>query len=259
MCLWFSCNSDGKGKIYYFNAEQRQQIREGKLFDGTKGNNKITNADSHSSISTYFGLNDDLVNKYEFRPLDRKFIIDQRNVEDDSEIVRKKVQKLDFKRLAPPELIFKPIVNPFKDRKAKRVSKKDIELLKKWSSIRVSVGVSVRDSVEDSVRGSIWASIGRSIWASIGSSIWDSVKDSIGDSIGDSVRDSIGDSIGDSIRAYISSFFNLKKWNYIERKEGENPFQPSIDLWERGIVPAFVGEEWLLFGYKGKLLKRVRI
>ena len=42
--------------------------------------------------------------------------------------------------------------------------------------------------------------------------------------------------------AYVSSFFDLKNWKHIDHKEGENPFQPYIDLWELGLIPSFNGK-----------------
>jgi len=199
MCNWFSCVSNGKGKVYFFNGEQRKEIKEGTLVD--KSRNTFY-PDSHSSISAFFGLDDDKVNKYEYRPLDRRFIVDQINCEDDQKQVLRKICQLDFSKLAPPELILKPIVHPLKDRKRTRISKKDLELLKTWISV------------------------------------WDSVVDSVG--------------------AYISSFFNLKKWKYIKHPEGKNPYQSGIDLWERGVIPVFNGDDWYLFGYEGKLLKKIK-
>jgi hypothetical protein len=88
---------------------------------------------------------------------------------------------------------------------------KALKLLKEWAS------------AWDSVRASAWASVGDSVW----------------------------DSVGDSVWAYISSLFpNIKKWKYIEHKEGVNPFQSSIDLWHMGLVPSFDGEVWRL--HKGE-------
>jgi len=55
----------------------------------------------------------------------------------------------------------------------------------------------------------------------------------------------------------MSSFFNLPNWKYINHEEGENPFQPCIDLWERGLVPSFDGKTWRLHGYKGKVVKEI--
>ena len=124
---------------------------------------------------------------------------------------------------------------------------KALKLLKEWAS------------AWDSVRASAWASVGDSVWDSVGDSVWDSVWDSVGDSVGDSVQDSVWDSVWysvrdsvwDSVWAYISSLFpNIKKWKYIEHKEGVNPFQSSIDLWHMGLVPSFDGEVWRL--HKGE-------
>jgi hypothetical protein len=65
------------------------------------------------------------------------------------------------------------------------------------------------------------------VWGSHGNSIWNSFKESAG--------------------AYISSLFpNVKKWKYIDHPEGENPFQPGIDLWHKGLVPSFDGKVWRL-------------
>ena len=56
------------------------------------------------------------------------------------------------------------------------------------------------------------------------------------------------------MRAYTSSYFNIKQWEYVEHKKGANPFQSAIDLWERGLVPSFDGKLWRLHGKDGKIL-----
>jgi len=129
-------------------------------------------------------------------------------------------------------------VNPLRG-KPKSVTEKEIELLKKWASVETSV--------ETSVGASVWASVGDSV----GDSVWDSVWDSVGASVGASVGDSVWDSVGASIWAYISSIFpNIKKWKYIDHKEGINPFQPCIDLWNAGFVPSYDGKTWRLHSGK---------
>ena len=65
---------------------------------------------------------------------------------------------------------------------------------------------------------------------------------------------SVGDSVRDSVGAYTSSYFNIKQWEYVEHKKGANPFQPAIDLWERGLIPSFDGKLWRLHGKDGKIL-----
>jgi hypothetical protein len=125
-------------------------------------------------------------------------------------------------------------VNPLKI-KAGPVTDEEIELLKKWRSIRHSVW----DNVRDSVWGSVWDSIRHSVWDNVRDSVWGSVEDSVWDSVEDSVWDSVG--------AYISSLYtSIKKWKYIDHPEGENPFQPAITLWHKGFVPSFDGKIWRL-------------
>ena len=227
MCDFFSFVENNRGKKYYFNWQQRQEILKGKLFD--KRGQSVIEADSHSQICAYYDLKCDSVNKYEGNPLTKKFVVDQVNTKDRREQAKEWFLKLDFKEIVEP-LIIKPTVNPF-EIKGKRVTKKDIENLKKWSS--------VKNSVWDSVR------------ASVRVSVWSSVRASVGDSVWDSVRASVGDSVWSSVRAYISSFFSLEKWKYIEHKPGENPFQSCIDLWHRGFVPSFDGKVWRLHTSKG--------
>jgi len=62
---------------------------------------------------------------------------------------------------------------------------------------------------------------------------------------------SVWASVGASVWAYISSLFpNIRKWKYFEHEEGENPFQPCIDLWRSGFVPSFDGDTWRLHSGK---------
>ena len=125
-------------------------------------------------------------------------------------------------------------VNPLAFKPSKP-TKKDIANLKKWYSVRDSVGYSVRDSVGysvgDAVRDSVWGSV----WCSVGDAVWCSV----------------GDAVRDSVWAYISSLFpDIKEWKHIDHKKGINPFQSCIDLWLRGFVPSFDCEIWRLHSGK---------
>jgi hypothetical protein len=142
------------------------------------------------------------------------------------------------------------------------ITETDIENLKKWASVRTSVGASVWDSVWASVRTSVWASVldsvrtsvgasvldsvrtsvGASVRDSVWASVWDSVGASIWDSVRTSVRTSVGDSVGDSVRDYIGSLFNI--W------DGDYKYQPVVDLWKRGFVASFDGKTWRLHSGK---------
>ncbi len=186
--------------------------------------------DSHSKLVKYFKLDDAKTNKYEYNPLTQKLVADSIVFDEDETKILEKCKALDFGKIVPA-LVLKPIVNPFTDIKTKKVTKKDIENLRKWSSVYASVYASVRDSVRDSV--------------------WSSVWDSVMDSVRYSVWDSVCDSVWYSVWAYISSFFKLEKWEgFDDLPSYENPFQSCIDLWNRGFVPSFDGKTWRLHAGK---------
>lgn len=219
MCKWVSACSVGDGKLLWFPKAMRDQIVAGKL-RAKDGGSVIDDPDSHSQICAYYGVNPDKANKYEFRPLDRKFIVDQVNTTRDAAQVEEKMRRINYRHIAPPELVFKPIVHPFRLPKRKPTPA-DIRLLKKW----------------DSVGGSVMASVRASVWGSV----WGLV--------GGSVRDSARDSVWDSVWAYAGSFFKLprKSWLYTEKIPGRGyPFQSTVTLWERGLVPSFDGNLWRL-------------
>jgi len=133
----------------------------------------------------------------------------------------------------------------------KKVTKEDIKLLEEWVLVRNSVWNSVRDSVSASVGGLVGSSVWTSIEASVGNSVGKLVCYSIRHLVGTSVRNSVKD----VMYAYISSFFDIKKWKYIDHEEGKNPFQSGIDLWKRGFVPSFDGKTWRLHaGENAKVL-----
>jgi len=226
MCNFFSVVSDGAGNILYFNAEQRKQILSRQLRDSN--GNIISETDSHTSIMAtngIYGTDEDMYNKYEYNPLTKEFTIDAMNNKDDRIAVKEKVMNLDYKTIVP-ELQIKEIVNPLNIVRGNEVTESEIALLKTWDSVLVSVGASVRDSV--------WASVGDSVWASVWVSVWDSVRDS--------VRDSVG--------GYISSFFTIENWKYIDHGKNMNPFQSCIDLWSIGLIPSFNGKTWRLHAGK---------
>jgi len=229
MCKFFSLVSDGKANVLYFNSEQRKKIIAGTMTD--RNGNAITETDSHSSIlaaNGIFGVSEDLYNKYEYNPLTKLFEIDRINVIDDSAAVKQFCLTLDYKTIVP-ELIIKPIVNPF-TLPVGKVTDREINLLKQWATVRASAGASAWASVGDSVADSVWGAV------------WDSVGDSVGDSVSGSARASVVNSVA----AYMSSFYSLKKWEFVVHEDFINPFQPCINLWESGFVPSFDGKKWRL-------------
>lgn len=84
----------------------------------------------------------------------------------------------------------------------------------------------------DSIYNSSWADV----WSGVNGNIWFGIMDK---------------SVDDAVWAYRSSFFAMKEWYGIKSNPYENPFQPAIDLWEKGLVPAFDGEKWRLYDRTG--------
>ena len=56
------------------------------------------------------------------------------------------------------------------------------------------------------------------------------------------------DSVGDSVWAYMGSFFRIPVWKYVKHPKGKYPYQPLVDLWNKGLVPSFDGKTWRLHG-----------
>lgn len=218
MCNFFSFLTTDKGDYLYFNAKQRKELN-------------FEMVDSHSKIAwVYYNQNKSCkVNAYEYNPITQELTKDAINFEEDYNKVLVWCKNIDFKTIVP-ELIIKPIVNPF-DIEHDTITDIDIQRLKEL----VGVGVGVRASVRDSVGVSVGDSVRVSMWASIGDSVWAIFKANA----------------RVSISAYLSSFFNLDgKWKGFENVKG-NPFQPCIDLWESGLVPSCDGDMWRLHSKNG--------
>ena len=214
MCNFFSFTRDEFGKNYYFDWNQRVKMEH-------------VGVDSHDHIISFYKLDPDKVNCFEYNPLTGVFTVDKINTIDNSVLAEEWVRTVDFKRIVEP-LIIKEIVNPLTG-KPKKVTKRHKDLLKKWDSVRASVWASVRDSVWDSV----WASVRDSVRASV----WDSVGASVRASVGASVWDSVGASVWASVWAYISIFFDI---------EYKIDLSPAIELWNAGLIPSFDSKTWRL-------------
>jgi len=148
----------------------------------------------------------------------------------------------------------KELVNPFTI-KPPKITDEHIDLLKQWALVRHSVRASVRDSVWDSIGNAavytFWPSVADAVKDLIVDTIRDSIWRSAKTSIGRMERDLVRGTVRDSIWAYVGSLFpNIKKWEYVDHKPGEYPFQSAVDLWKQGLVPSFDGKTWRLHGGK---------
>lgn len=172
MCNFFSFCADDYRNYKYLDWEYRKD-------------NLKENCDSHTYILTHFNTPpkvQDKWNFFEFNPLTKKFENDNKYRKPDisEEIITSAelwVRSLDFKTIIP-QLIIKPIINPFSLPKVEVIDS-DIVQLKKWAS----VWDSVRNSVGDSVRNSMWDSVGNSVWVSVRNSMWVSVWNSVWSSV----------------------------------------------------------------------------
>jgi hypothetical protein len=93
MCKFFSVRSDGAGKVYYLNAEQRAEARK-------NGNNP----DSHTFIAEYYGFkgnDEDMLNAYEYNFATKELVVDRMLNKDDSILVKSFIESLDEKSIAP--------------------------------------------------------------------------------------------------------------------------------------------------------------
>ena len=133
MCQFFSFLSNGHGSYKYFDWKVREKL----MRDNPEG----FEHDSHTSIASYYHLNEDRWNKYEYNPLTEHLLQDELVTVDDNDEAQAWVRNLDFKTIVPA-LIVKPIVNPLNVRTHK-LTKEDIRLLLSWASVRASVWDSV--------------------------------------------------------------------------------------------------------------------
>ena len=164
----------------------------------------------------------------------RSVIIDQYKQRFEKQTIIRELSKDDLITLAKAKekelgYILSEVLFPFNPLQVQTggVTDREVELLKQWASVGASVWVSVGASVWASVWVSVWASVGVSVWASVGASV--------------------GASVWASVGAYISSLFpHIQKWEYIDHKEGVNPFQSGIDLWKSGFTTSFDGKTWRL-------------
>lgn len=258
MSNFFGFVSDGNGVFKYIDSAQRKKFFAGEV---------IESPDFHYVILEHYGIQG-YHSAYQYDFLTQKFTVDTDNLVDDQVEAEAWVRKLNPKEVCN-ELVVKPIINPFVDKKRRVCNKQDRSNLEKWisvwDSVYESVVVSIRESAgasaRDSVRRSVLRSVEESIEESIEKFVWESVRRSAWASY--SIVElavqggpwmSVWWSIREIVWAYVSSFFNLQKWKYVEHQLGVNPYQPYIDLWEAGLVPSFDGKTWRLHGHKGKIV-----
>lgn len=243
MCKFFGLVSDGKGKPYYFDWNLRKKVLSGEL--------ETYNPDSHTSIAEYFGFKgrkEDKLNKYEYNPFTKKLSIEQINGKDDSKEIGHFCKTLNFKKIVRP-LVIKPIIYPF-DIEPPKINKKHIELVLDWIGIRSNairnIWEQVTDTIDIKVGETVRYIFGYNACVGAGDRIYSDIGDSIfsdPDIVDISFRHvrHLRNSIFDSVSAYYATFFDIK-YRY--------DLSPAQKLWNMGLIPAFDGDIWRLYGGK---------
>jgi len=198
------------------------------------------NYDSHSYIARRYNITDaDEPNFYEYAPIGDRLDLDASPLNRVESLfdLQQWARSLPYDQITP-ELVIKSIIHPLEISRGP-VTEQEVLMLKKWQSVRASMMNNVVHCVHGSACDSVWgASVADSVRISVWRSLWDSIWRSVG---GD-----VGDSVVDIVWAYISSFFNLPQWKYVDHEKNKNPFQCCVDLWESGLVPSFDGTVWRL-------------
>ncbi len=166
MCNFFSCISNGKGKIWYFDASIRADIRAGKL---------KYEEDSHASIANYFRrdmrLTEDQVNKYEYDPMSGQFTVDDQYATDenglkldDRERVEALCRNLDFSSIVANWSYVQDILTRLKSYKHENPF--TAEEMPEPSKIK---------AVMTSIRGQVWGQVGDQVWGQVWDQVWGQV------------------------------------------------------------------------------------
>jgi hypothetical protein len=91
MCKFFSALSNGRGKVWFWTVEDIAQIM-------STGNEKQYQPNSHSSIASYFKLDEDKLNKWEYDADNKKLVVDLMVTKDDTESVKRQIENYLKKR-----------------------------------------------------------------------------------------------------------------------------------------------------------------
>ena len=89
MCKFFSCVSDGKGKVSFFEPKDIVEIM-------ANGNERSYDFNSHTSLMHWLGIKaeqEDAMNKWEYNPKTKELVADNLATKDDSSKVKKVLEK----------------------------------------------------------------------------------------------------------------------------------------------------------------------
>jgi len=249
MCQFFSFITDGMGNPYYFNHEQRKE----------RGFNN--ECDSHSYIAEYFKPNkfdkrteraDDVVNKYEYNPFTKKFVIDQINILGDSKQAEKWIRKLDFSIIEPRIDFNKSFKEPLEIKHGKEVSEFEINLLREWyqlgNLLREPLKWQLRDQLGYPLRGQLgdqlWVQLGDQLGDLLGDQLWKQIGDQLWDQLGYQFKDQLRNQLWGQLYSFATTF--VKDFKFKDKKQ-EDLVNCINSLWSYGLMPFKVGNKLCLY------------
>lgn len=129
------------------------------------------------------------------------------------------------------------------------ICKTDIEDLLQWVSIYQFNIISPRSSIRETIMQRVGSSIGQDVWNYIKESLWTDIME------GAPIREILhGKSAGERqeamLGALVGSFFTgITDWKYYTGESDGYPYQPAVDLFNRGYIISG-GQKWRLHSVK---------
>lgn len=234
---FFSFLSDGNGNIFYIGCDERRRIFAGE---------SSVSADDDECIAIHnFGSREkaDLYNYWYYDPFTDTMTLKRENTTNDRNLLDKeKIITAVYECV--PELILKPVINPFTNGQFKgQVTPEALGFLHEWKAIIGNIDNMLYDTVYETIMFTVRGVIHDQLM----SSIWDVIRSQTEEN--DFCY--CYESAFETVIGYLSSFFVFQKWNNFKEGSDVNPYLPCIHLWEMGLVPVFNGRQWNLHSNKG--------
>ena len=265
MCEFFSFNTNGQGKYFYFTPKNIKKIKK-------EDNPKQYDFSSHTSIADYYGADEDNQNKYEYNPFSLEFKVDQINNDADDRIQAGKWVKnlfkfknrkdfLDFCNLYRSNIDYNKMK---KELNGIPTSNNVLKLLKRvenidWfkpqkivqskvqlkvNTILNAVNLDFKEEAEikklkyaedwDAAWSAAWDAARSAAWDTARSTARSAARDAAWSAARDAARGAAWDATRDAARGVE---FELVKDLMKKKGYKTNPFEKLLQLWEMGLYP----------------------
>lgn len=230
MCNLFSFVHDGKN-IYYFNADQRKNgVR---MPDG----NPIGGYDSHSSITCFYKLDDDAVNKFEYNPFTDKLVLDGNTIcEWDEKTIREQLAGIDWQPMAGDvegarEFLRSLNTVPRFKPDGTVEGCEGIKVYETWAAARdaawAAAGAAATTAARDAARDAAWAAAWAAARAAAGAAARDATWAAAGAAATIAARDATRDAVNYCVMFYVCGDLQIdeKHRDYIRK---------CFEIWKHG-------------------------